>query len=96
MPNEKKLTLTFTVAEAQELVNSVRFQAGYTSSTDFCFALAEKIVDAVMKAEGRQTVTCSKCGGSNVQNAAWVRPNTGEVVNDEGPIGDTWCEDCDY
>lgn len=58
--------------------------------TDF----RERFDNAVTEAEGRRTVICSKCGGANVQHAAWVRPNTGEVVNDEGPTDDTWCEDC--
>lgn len=43
------------------------------------------------------TVCCSKCGGANVQHAAWIRSNTEEVVEDFGTwnAGDnTFCEDC--
>jgi hypothetical protein len=37
---------------------------------------------------------CSVCGGSNVQRATWVSPNTLEVHDDFSGPGDTWCEDC--
>jgi hypothetical protein len=41
---------------------------------------------------------CSKCGGTNVQLAAWVNPNTEEVFDDYGSWNhqDTkWCGDCE-
>ena len=41
---------------------------------------------------------CCKCGGTNVQMAKWVNPNTGEVFGDFGSYDETdtkWCNDCD-
>lgn len=44
------------------------------------------------------TTTCKKCGGTNVQVAIWIRPNSGEILDDFGSpdsYDTTWCEDCD-
>ncbi len=41
---------------------------------------------------------CSRCGGTNVQIAMWVRTNTEEVLDDFGSFDETdtkWCEDCE-
>lgn len=43
-------------------------------------------------------VSCTKCGGTNVQVAMWVRPNTEEILEDFGSWEETdtkYCEDCD-
>jgi hypothetical protein len=43
-------------------------------------------------------VVCGACGGSNVEVAAWVNPNTGEVVDEFGSwdsLDTNWCHDCD-
>jgi len=45
------------------------------------------------------TTHCTVCGGCNVQRMHWVRPNTGQVLEeafDETPrdFDVTWCEDC--
>ena len=40
---------------------------------------------------------CQDCGGTNVQQAYWVAPNTDEVIELFGSWcnGDnSWCEDC--
>ena len=44
------------------------------------------------------TTYCKVCGGTNVQYAAWVNPNTNEVLECFGTpnYGDnTYCVDCD-
>ena len=43
-------------------------------------------------------VRCSKCGGTNVQVAMWVRVNENKIMDDFGSwdFEDTkYCEDCD-
>ncbi len=38
---------------------------------------------------------CERCGSSDVQQQAWVRPDTGEVVSfNDCDRGDYWCEPC--
>lgn len=46
--------------------------------------------------------TCSECGGTNVEDTAWIayrEDGSAYVVNGEGPLdGDdasTWCHDCE-
>lgn len=46
--------------------------------------------------------TCSECGGTNVEDTAWIayrKDGSAYVVNGEGPIdgseGSTWCHDCE-
>jgi hypothetical protein len=45
--------------------------------------------------------TCSECGGTNVEDTAWIayrEDGSAYVVNGEGPLdgseGSTWCHDC--
>ncbi len=45
--------------------------------------------------------TCSECGGTNVEDTAWIayrEDGSAYVVNGEGPLdggeGATWCHDC--
>lgn len=50
--------------------------------------------------EGLKTGTtyCTECGGTNVQVAAWINPNTNEVLDDFGSPGEKdtqYCADCD-
>lgn len=45
----------------------------------------------------RDPVTCTKCGGTNVQCAMWINPNTKEIHDDFGSWDETdtkFCEDC--
>lgn len=44
-----------------------------------------------------EPVRCGACGGTHIQIAMWVRPNTSEVLDDFGSpdqVDTTWCEDC--
>ena len=42
-------------------------------------------------------LVCVSCGGDNVQQKAWVNPNTKEIdfsLSENFEDEDTWCEDC--
>ncbi len=54
--------------------------------------------------KARDVTFCTVCGGMDVQEVEWTRPNKGTIVMDGGPFidsyfnaagrGYTWCEDC--
>lgn len=40
-------------------------------------------------------LVCANCGSVDIQNKAWVDPNTGESVSDaDFDTDDNWCEEC--
>jgi hypothetical protein len=41
-------------------------------------------------------LVCELCGGTNIEQRAWVDPNTDIVLDScsDGEIDDNWCNDC--
>ena len=58
-----------------------------------------KQFDIVFKKKGIRsldTLYCSKCGSNNVEERAWVNPNTDEIsYNDSVEEEDCWCGICE-
>lgn len=45
-----------------------------------------------------EILACTECGGTNVEVAMWVNPNTDEIGEEfgSGTTADTqWCHDCE-
>jgi hypothetical protein len=73
--------------------------AGTGTSCESCGKECVAITQEEYNARVSDNVTrCKECGGTNVQAAFWVDPNTHEVFDGFGTwnSGDnTWCADCD-
>lgn len=43
----------------------------------------------------REDMVCAECGGSTIEESAWINVNTGEVSEGDGPLDSYFCIDCD-
>ena len=45
--------------------------------------------------DAKTICTCDRCGGTNLQLSAWIDAKTGKVLDDDGPLEQAYCLDCE-
>ena len=77
-----------------ELLDEERRVNGEESASALVVRAWLASLDSTAQQKASITV-CAQCGAADVQITAWVKANTGEVINGEPPTSDVWCPHCE-